>query len=446
MGQGSLYCLQFQHQPSNMNAKLPPLHWLANRDLDGLNPSLWKLKKQGQVIPEHELTHPVYGAIRTIQGYYAPCILPIVAYTLLHDAAQNQSAGCNAEPMLAKQNLNLNFLTFQSVGGLPAVELLNMLPNLQLADVFGNSTGRTAMTPQLRLNVPPDLGFKRDWLLWSEKWMDGATRYVPQFKVALRDPCQLIRDSYSWLTATMVEDGLETAEFSAALTMLSLGVLGLTPRIECDLCFRLPIPQRLRCFEHNQTGLLHGNHPAQVSRQAQKYAEAKRACSFLDWPKNRPSPSLPITPRNEVNVVAGLLWPLTVEQGSRLNQVLNETLKNCPFVLEKLPINIFEIDAETKLYHLRTSLDPQEWNFEAWPAKLLLAEQWLAALKHVAPGRKLSGMSDKSIERLNLVKKLQQQGLSDSAIAKRLNISKSNLSHLQQRHAARIHSATQPPS
>lgn len=133
---------------------------------------------------------------------------------------------------------------------------------------------------------------------------------------------------------------------------------------------------------------------------------------------------------------------MPVDRCLSFHQLLIDALTRCPTVLQKLPVNILTLDVNSVLVHLRASLDEQEWNYRAWPAKVLLAEQWLTALNFVAPGRKSSGISDTNKERLLLIEQWQLQGFSKSVIAEKLNISRSHLSHLLKRYATRNHTAT----
>ena len=101
-----------------------------------------------------------------------------------------------------------------------------------------------------------------------------------------------------------------------------------------------------------------------------------------------------------------------------------------------MPANILDLDTNVILQHMRRTLDENEWNYEAWAGKLFVAEEWLAPLKKVAPGRRPSGMTEQNRERLLLADRLLLNGLAKSGIAAKLGISRSHLSNLWRRRAA----------
>lgn len=123
-----------------MNPSLPPLHWLANKDIEGLNSTLWKLKKSNDSISKNELLDVDISAIsfKTAQGYSSPHSLPVLGYRLILQAAMKQNSYLfRIVGALSNNELNLakvfnQLPTFQFMPELPATDFFFHCRNLKI--------------------------------------------------------------------------------------------------------------------------------------------------------------------------------------------------------------------------------------------------------------------------------------------------------------------------
>lgn len=407
-----------------MTASLPILHWVNPQNALGIRPAFWRLRKAGRDIFDHGFLEPPLTWIQGVLGPRDYWILCIQAYELLRCACEVQS-GRDTEPNEPQATQDLP-RGFPGANGLSARELVDYLPYLQRPSADGLAKGTENFGPVLNLKMAPADGSGLGWNLWCKEWRQAAVRHAPHFQESLSDPYLLIQSSYLWICGILRAGEQDSDEFSAALIALGLGALGAFPRIECDLCFRLAIPQRLRCKHHSDSLLVRGDGE---TKNIQNSAEARRACKLLKWPGKRPSFRLPGSPSVEEEVLCGLLWPLTGKQLLEETSSLAGVLTQCPNVLLLLPKDILELDANHILFHLRSRLDDCEWHLEAWLGKLFTAEEWLAALKIVAPGPRPK-VSKMNVERFQQAESMLAGGMKKSEIANALGIAPSNLSKI----------------
>ena len=392
-----------------------------------------RLKNAGRVILDHGYLSPPLNWIQGVLGPRDFWVLTIEAYNLLRGACSLQV--CRDAKRQTPGPTESMTHGFPGPAGLSAKVLIDFLPQLEWPSPTGLEAGTERFIPALNLKIAPRDGSGIGWHKWCAEWAHAAKKHTPLFESALSNPYWLIHASYQWISGVLASGGSDSDEFSAALTTLGLGALGAFPRVECDLCFRLAISQRLRCTHHNASRLVHGDGNAYTT-QVQHSAEARRACRLLNWPARRPDFRLAGWPTNEEEVVCGLLWPLSHDQQQDAAAWLVATLRQFPNILALMPANILDLDTNVILQHMRRTLDENEWNYEAWAGKLFVAEEWLAALKKVAPGRRPSGMTEQNRERLLLADRLLLNGLAKSDIAAKLGISRSHLSNLWRRRAA----------
>ncbi|WPC68014.1 hypothetical protein SBP18_05735 [Rhodoferax ferrireducens] len=407
-----------------MTASLPKLHWVNPQNSLGIRPAFWRLKKAGRDIFDHGFLEPSLTWIQGVLGPRDYWILCINAYELLRRACEVQlerdTVHTERQPAQGSPH------GFPGTNALSPRELADYFPRLQWPSAIGFSTGTEGFRPVLNLKIAPADSSGLGWNSWCQKWQPAAVRHSPFFQESLSDPYWLIQSSYLWICGIVRNGEQDSDEFSAALTALGLGALGAFPRIECDLCFRLAISQRLRCRHHSDSLLVRGDGD---TKNIQNSAEARRACKRLHWPGKRPDFRLRVWPGNEEEVLCGLLWPLTGKQLREESKSLTSVLTQCPNVLLKLPKDILELDANHILSQLRQHLDDCEWNLAAWPGKLFIAEEWLAALKTVAPGSRPE-VSEKNVERFQQAMAMLAQSMRKKEIAKALGITPSNLSKI----------------
>lgn len=403
---------------------LPPLHWVRPHNELGLRPAYWRLKKSGRSILDHGYLDPPLNWIQGVLGTRDYWVLCIAAYNLLRGACEVQLHRDSGKPEHEPAQKSPHGLPGEN--GLNAKNLADHFPELQWPTADGLAAGTESFKPAINLKVAPTDGSGIGWHLWCQKWHESARVHSPSFLDSICDPYLLIQSSYQWMCGVLNNGKQDTDEFTAALTAFGLGALGAFPRVECDLCFRLAISQRLRCRHHSVSPLVLDDGD---STNIQNSAEARRACKLLKWPRDRPNFRLPGWPGNEEEVICGLLWQINGDSLHEETKSLTSILTQCPSVLLLMPTNILECDANQILWHLRSLLDNDEWNIKAWAGKLFVADEWLVALKAVAPGHRPK-MTVKRAERLRQAKAMLEQGMKKSEIAVALGVSRSNLTNI----------------
>lgn len=401
---------------------LPPLHWVSPKNPAGLRPVYPRLKKIRKEIVEDQYLDPSLNWIQGILGPRDSWIVLVEAYQLLQRTCMlrmEQDAGNIYTESLESSH------GFPGPLGLRPSEMAVFLPPLKWPSLDGFKSGAGGFQPELSLTVAPIEASGIAWHLWCQEWQSCAKLHSPHFQDSLTDPHWLIHASYLWLCGILEAGGENSKEFSAALTAFGLGALGAFPRVECDLCFRLAISQRLRCKHHSVSTLVGGDD----TKRIQNSSEARRACKQLNWPDEKANFRLPINPMDEETVLSGLLWPLYGKALEEKTSLLVGWLQHSPSVLKRLPADILELNANQILSNLRRHLDDSEWNIEAWGGKLYLAEQWFSALERVAPGPR-PPVTAKNLQRQQHAEGMLAKGMKKSEIADVLGVSRSNLSNI----------------
>ena len=407
-----------------MTALLPPLHWVNPQNELGLRPGYWRLRKSGKSIFADGYLDPALDWIQGVLGPRDYWILCIKAYELLTRACDLQ---LSRDIELSAQELSQTSPHgFAGGNWLSAKDLAVHFPKLQWPTVEGLSTGKENFEPALNLKVAPRDASGIGWNLWCQEWQRAASIHSPSFQESLRDPSRLIQSSYQWICGILKSGERNLDEFSAALTALGLGALGAFPRVECELCFRLAICQRLRCQYHSVSSLVQDDGD---TKNIQNSAKARRTCVHLGWPIKKPTYYVPGSAGNEEEVVCGLLWQLNGKSLHDATKWLTSVLTQCPNVALHLPENILNLDANQILLHLRSCLDDLEWNNMTWVGKIFVAEIWLAGLKTVAPDRRRI-ISKLNLERFRRAMALIEDGMKKSEVAVALGVSRSNLTNI----------------
>lgn len=419
-----IYICAIEKRCLNMTTSLPKLHWVTPQNESGIRPVYWRLKKAGRDIFADCYLNPDLSWIQGVLGPRDSWLLCIEAYELLHEACLLQVDRDSIQSELRPAQRASH--SFAGENALSASELIDYLPALKWPSATGLADGTESFRPALNLKVAPVNASRTDWHSWCQKWQPAAKRHSTYFEESLNDPYWLIHSSYQWLSGILRGGDQESDDFSAALTALGLGALGAFPRLECDLCFRLVVPQRLRCEHHSDSPMVREEWD---TTKIQNSARARRVIKYLNWPKERPKYAWRIGGSNEQEVLCGLLWPLSGGRLQEETKMLTHILVQCPNVRLKLPADILQLNANQVLFNLRSCLDTNEWNIQAWPEKICIAEKWLAALSLVAPERE-EGMTARNIERFNQAKLMLEQNMKKKEVAKALGITPSNLSKI----------------
>jgi hypothetical protein len=269
-------------------------------------------------------------------------------------------------------------------------------------------------------------------------WLDSdlVRHHVPQALVEtglLSDPYHLTQYAYENLYETANEHGLLGGEFIEALSLFTLGLIGIFPRSRCQLCFRHAVPQEMRCRYHSQDMRLRnksGSSPAHSKNSAAAQKARTVVDKLDDWDGYLP---LELSDGRDADLctLASCLWgPLPFLNPDLLRQI-DLAISCCPRVVQTLPIDFSSLSSKDKIFALQDALDPQEYDVSFWPEKIYIAEEWLTVKEQKSPGRKKR--SDINLDRVARARLLLKQGHKQKDVADQLGIDASYLSRLLRR-------------
>lgn len=295
---------------------------------------------------------------------------------------------------------------------------------------FSNETTRIQLTSSI---IPKDK-IRTEWLKALPKILPEP--YRTRMNILARDPARLFRVGFQMLCREWDTHGQSRSQTAEALAIINLGALGLFPRVRCQVCYRLALPSSTRCAMHSQTNVIRlhekgGALQAQISSESRL---AKEVMSKLGWSRSDFSINRFHLDCIEENVVGGILWGLYFSYIDALQLVRDLLLAGqFPHVASKLPKHFFNLNDERACACLRARFDPGEWDIGNWANRLMAAELWLAAAEQLTPGRLHMQVSDLNQMRSAQIEIMLRQGLTKKAIAEKLSISQSHLSHLLKR-------------
>lgn len=267
------------------------------------------------------------------------------------------------------------------------------------------------------------------------EWLAAARKIlsVPQPRQAalMCDPARLFRAGYKMLSAEWDNHGPGRPQTAHALAILSLGALGLFPRLRCVVCYRLAMPGSNRCVGHSQTKVarVEGAH----ARTASDSRLAGNVMKELRWNPTDFVTDRGEDPHVEEKTICDLLWGCG-DGGVTLENLRAAFRKGCfPHVRSTLPTNFCELSDARACATLRRCVDPREWVVSYWYARVAATEAWLEAAHILPRGRTHMTHSDLNRERVAKARAWLLDGLSKKEIASRLAVSSSHLSHLLRR-------------
>ena len=112
---------------------------------------------------------------------------------------------------------------------------------------------------------------------------------------------------------------------------------------------------------------------------------------------------------------------------------IRDSLSVAPDIVSQLPEDFQRLCQQEQLIVLRRVIDPQEFDYAVWPAKILAAQRWMDAEAKIASRRKVSGPTQGTTERAEHARSLLRTGLTRTETATQMGISLSNLSHILRR-------------
>ena len=409
-----------------MDVRLPPLHWLSPAlSKSQFLPGYARLKRGGKSILVDGLLDPPLHWIHGTHTKKSTWFLPIYAYELLRRSAVTRLESNNPAHDAQTEDHPANDV---SSIGLSPHRLLESLPRLQWPTLDDN---QSFFSPRIAIDSLPDDNFATAWIDWIFVWVKNFNCAESDVHSMLADPYALIRGSYRWICELLDRADLESEYFAAALTAFSLGALGAFPRLECDLCFRLAVPQRLRCEHHLMAMIVHGGEKERRSYISQSARAGKKIARRCGWDRYRPIGGMFLNSTEEPTV-AEMLWGFPPAESKLLSDRINMALSLSPIVRKKMPFGFQDLPLPARLAILRDTLDAREWISKVWPEKIFAAQEWISEFNIVAPGR-AKGPSLVNQKRLQQVDVLLAAGVKKSEIAQRLGISPSHLSKILSR-------------
>ena len=229
---------------------------------------------------------------------------------------------------------------------------------------------------------------------------------------------------------------VDTAEVGCCLSMIGAGALSLISAVPCDLClFRCATLGTRRCGACSRS-----------KRVVDSGAEMTRAADVRRSRTIRAEVLLPFDTSDEdlnakiARSIACLLYSMPV--GGRAHSLwlakVKEALIAAPAVCAWLQPHFLEMNHRAQLKALQAAIDPNEWDYAAWPRKIAQAQAWIDGAAAVCDRRRGPGVMRITIERAAIARALIESGESKTAVARRLGISISNLSHVLRRSRAQL--------
>lgn len=401
---------------------LPRLWWLPTSEAEvhaGLPPVYGRLERAGRPFEDESgfLTPDLEWTSRGFGDDLFPVLRS--AYQLLQSTANiwNSTVGQSASPA------SFESLPKWSTGSLSPGEILAVFPRVEgtnaahmsLWSIFSSSSSGLPMT--LR---------RQDWLNWLQA--PDVQRRLHQRQ--LDTPYRAIREGFRQLSSTVKNFGPDGGAWLSGLALMTLGLLGVMPRVRCELCFRLAAPQRLRCLVHLQTGTVRHSDSSLAGLRSALSANARlgrKVSERLKWDTFEPTYACGAMNNVAIHTLGGLIWgyPSGTIRSANLRTAISNSVAAYGELAELLPSRIRGASLPRQLSMLRRWLDPFEFMHDFWPDKLGHAYEWLLACNEItSPG----GMKPRNAFKFNSAKLLLKNGMRKSDVAEYLDISRSQLS------------------
>lgn len=251
------------------------------------------------------------------------------------------------------------------------------------------------------------------------------------FRAKLSDPAFLIKWGYNKIRNDYFWVSEEVTELAACLSMIGVGAIELMLSSCCDLCgLRRSAPSLSRCDQCSQSKKL--IEPSAIAIQSRNSGRNRRVRDRGSIP-----PASPLTDIYESfsRSICSLLfrWRDDAYFYPEWLDKVSTSLESAPLVYGTLPANFLDFGGGEKLRALRVSIDRNEWDYLAWPDKILRAQESLATAASLSARRRTGGPLRATMELALRARTLIREGLTHREVASRLSISRSHLSHVLKR-------------
>lgn len=213
----------------------------------------------------------------------------------------------------------------------------------------------------------------------------------------------------------------------ACLSMIGAGALEILISHQCELCKHRRAIHGLRCPVCSRS-----KQTVDLSQSSDAAVRARRARSIRDSITEL-LVSLPDNQKASLGrSMASLLYamPNTSAVYQHWLDAIKMALKQAPLVESGLPHDFLALDFKCQLKDLRQLLDPNEFDYTAWPEKIAWSHAWQEREAGIQARRRGPGPMPKTLAQATQALALLNSGLTKAEVAQVLGVSPSHLSHI----------------
>lgn len=280
-------------------------------------------------------------------------------------------------------------------------------------------------------SLPVAFMTSNDLVNWWSQLLKADPVSNKDFAAGLVRPEFLINFGFHKMHQDFCWESEEVSELAACLSMVGVGAVEILLADTCDLCrLRRAAPASKRCEQCSRS--------KQLTDEGGQRAQAAKSMRNKRIQVRNGDPFPSVTDELHASFsrsIASLLFAIGREKvlHQQWLEAAKSSLDVAPLVREKLQSNFLEISHKEQLAALRNVIDPNEWDYAAWPNKILRAQAFAEASDALFRRRRTGGPLPQTIDLANRARTLISHGLSMSEVALRLSISKSHLSHTLKR-------------
>lgn len=266
-----------------------------------------------------------------------------------------------------------------------------------------------------------------DLVLW---WIQEVLPHEPnpsRLAEALDRPETRIVVGTYHLRTTFTSLNEDCPALGACLSMIGAGALEILLADQCELCKHRRAIHGLRCPACSRS-----KQAIDLSQSSDAAVRARRARSIRDSISELVV-SLPDNQRASLGrSVASLLFamPTTSAVYQHWLDAIKMALKQAPLVESGLPHDFLTLDFKSQLKDLRQLIDPNEFDYTAWPEKIAWSQAWQEREAGIQARRRGPGPMPKTLAQATQALALLNSGLTKSEVARVLGVSPSHLSHI----------------
>lgn len=213
----------------------------------------------------------------------------------------------------------------------------------------------------------------------------------------------------------------------ACLSMIGAGALEILLADQCELCKHRRAIHGPRCPACSRS-----KQSIDASQSSKAAVRARRARSIRDsigdLAGNFSDDQRDSLARSVACVLFGM--PNTSAVYQHWLDAIKMALKQAPLVESGLPHDFLTLDFKSQLKDLRMLLDPNEFDYTAWPEKIVWSQAWQEREAGIQARRRGPGPMPKTLAQATQALALLNSGLTKAEVAQVLGVSPSHLSHI----------------